>query len=119
MDLEQLEAIAAQEMKQHGLHGWTFGLAKTRRRLGVCKYRAKRIEIAEYYARHSPEGSVLDTLRHEIAHAIAGPAANPGPRWKAGAVRLVATPRACDASPETVMTPGDWQATCSSCEKII
>ena len=93
MDLEQLEAIARQELKKHGLHGWTFGLSKTKRRLGVCKYRTKRIEIAEYYARNSPEESVLDTLRHEIAHAIAGPAAKHGPRWKAVAVRLGATLR--------------------------
>ena len=46
--MEQLEAIAARELRKHGLHGWTFGLAATKRRLGVCKYRTKRIEIAEY-----------------------------------------------------------------------
>ena len=96
MDLEQLKATAAQELRKHGLHGWTFGLADAKRRLGVCKYRTKRIEIAEYYARHSPEESVLDTLRHEIAHALAGPAAKHGPRWKAVAVRLGATPRSCE-----------------------
>ena len=89
MELEQLEAIVAQEFRKNGLHGWSFGLARTRRRLGVCKYRAKRIEIAEYYARHSPEETVLDTLRHEIAHALAGPAAGHGPKWKAVAVRVV------------------------------
>jgi predicted SprT family Zn-dependent metalloprotease len=117
MDLKELETIAARELKGHGLHAWTFGLADTRRRLGVCKYRTRRIEIAEYYARNSPPENVLDTLRHEIAHAIAGPAAKHGPAWKAVAIRLGATPRACDSSPETVMTPGDWQATCPACEK--
>src|SRR3954465_9999330 len=117
MDLKQLETIVAEELRQHGLRGWTFGLARTRRRLGVCKYGAKRIEIAEYYARNSPEESVLDTLRHEIGHAIAGPAAKHGPRWKAVAVRLGATPRACDNSPETVVPPGDWRATCPACTK--
>ena len=59
MDLKQLESIASQELTKHGLHGWTFGLANTRRRLGVCKYRAKRIEIAEYYARNSPPETVM------------------------------------------------------------
>jgi predicted SprT family Zn-dependent metalloprotease len=117
MDLDELRAIAEREMTGHGLHGWTFGLSNARRRLGVCKYRTKRIEVGEYYARHSPEASVLDTLRHEIAHALAGPAAGHGPRWKAVAVRLGATPRACDNSPETVVPPGDWRATCPSCTK--
>ena len=37
MDLEPLKEIAARELARHGLHGWTFGLARTNRRLGVCK----------------------------------------------------------------------------------
>jgi predicted SprT family Zn-dependent metalloprotease len=117
MDLEQLGAFAARELTKHGLHGWTFGLAKTRRRLGVCKYKSKRIEIAEYYARNSPAESVLDTLLHEVAHAIAGPAAKHGPGWKAVAARLGATPRACETSGQAVVEPGDWKATCPACNK--
>ena len=107
MDVKDLEAIASREMLKHGLLGWTFGLAKTKRRLGVCNDRTKRIEIAEYYARNSPPGTVLDTLLHEIANAIAGPAAGHDPAWKAVALRLGATPRACDHSHETAVTPGD------------
>ena len=118
MDLKELEAIASREMTKHGLHGWSFSFADTKRQLGVCKYGKKRIEIAEYYALNSPQESVLDTLLHEIAHAIAGPAARHGPAWKAVAIRLGATPRACDNSEETVVKPGDWQATCAACKKV-
>ncbi len=117
MDLKELEAIAGQELRNHGLHGWTFGLADTKRRLGVCKYRTKQIEIAEYYARNSPPETVLDTLLHEIAHALAGPAARHGPAWKAVAIRLGATPRACESSHQAVVKPGDWQASCPACKK--
>ncbi|WZO98766.1 hypothetical protein EP7_000354 [Isosphaeraceae bacterium EP7] len=117
MDLKELEAIAGQELAKHGLRGWTFGLAKTKRRMGVCKYRTKRIEIAEFHALNNTPATVLDTLLHEIAHAIAGPAAKHGLAWKAVAIRLGATPRACDTSHETVVTPGDWQAKCLACRK--
>ena len=117
MDLKELEAIANREMAKHGLRGWTFGLADTKRRLGVCKYRTKRIEIAAYYAANSPVESVLDTLMHEIAHALAGAAARHGPAWKVVAIRLGATPRSCATSEELVVTPGDWQATCPVCHK--
>src|SRR3954462_15194632 len=103
MDLKQLETIAVEESGKHGLRGWTFGLARTRRRLGVCKYGAKRIEIAEYYARNSPEETGLDTLRPEIPHALAGPAARHGPAWKVVAIELGATPRACESSPHAVV----------------
>jgi len=117
MDLNELEAIAGREMLRHGLSGWTFGFAATKRRLGVCKYRTRRIEIAEFYAANNPPEIVLDTLYHEIAHAIAGPAAGHGPRWKVVAMRLGATPRACDNSHDTAIPSGDWQATCTTCQK--
>lgn len=119
MDLDQLEAIARRELADNGLRGWTFGLSRTRRRLGVCKYRQQRIEVAEYYALHSPEESVLDTLRHEIAHALAGPAAKHGPKWKAIAVRLGATPRSCESTGLAVVEPGDWRATCPGCRRTV
>lgn len=117
MDLKQLEAVAKEEMAKHGLQDWAFGLAKTKRRLGVCKYRTKRIEIAGYYALNNSEESVLDTLRHEIAHALAGPKAGHGLVWKEIAVRIGAAPRACDSSPDTVVQTGDWQATCPGCKR--
>lgn len=119
MDLEELDEMARQEFKKYGLRGWTFGLAKARRRLGVCKFKAKRIEIGAYYARHNPTENVLDTLRHEIAHALAGPAAKHGPRWKAIAIRLGAKPQSCETADEVVVEPGDWQATCPACNKTI
>jgi predicted SprT family Zn-dependent metalloprotease len=119
MNLQELEAIAIREMAKHGLQDWTFAFAATKRRLGVCKFQSKRIEIAEFYAANNPPESVLDTLFHEIAHALAGPRAGHGPNWKAIAIRLGATPRACDKSPNTAVTPGDWQATCLSCKKVV
>jgi predicted SprT family Zn-dependent metalloprotease len=117
MDLQELADIAGRELSKHGLHGWTFVLGSTKRRLGACKYRTKRIEIAEYHARNNPAETVLDTLLHEIAHAIAGSAARHGPVWKAIAARLGARPVACDDSDETVVKPGDWQAKCPACAK--
>lgn len=117
MDLGKLADVAAQKLAEYGLTGWTFGLADTRRRLGACKHRQRRIEVSEYYARNNPDAAVLDTLLHEVAHAIAGPAAGHGPVWKAVAVRVGATPRACDDSPATVVQPGDWRTTCPACNR--
>jgi len=115
MDLKKLEQAALEHLAHYTLTGWTFGLVDTKRRLGVCKHRSKRIEISEYYALHNTEESVLDTLLHEIAHALAGPEAGHGPVWKEVAARIGATPRACDDSPDTVVQPGDWHTTCSAC----
>ena len=117
MDLKILSETAAALFAKHGLVGWTFGLTASKRRLGVCKYRRKRIEISDYYAQHNPDAAVLDTLLHEIAHAIAGPEAGHSPLWQAVAVRIGATPRACDDSPDTVVEPGDWRTTCPECRR--
>lgn len=117
MDLKELESIANRELSKHGLQGWTFALGAAKRCLGVCKYRTKRIEIAEYYALNSPPETVIDTLMHEIAHAIAGPKAGHGPVWKEIAMRLGASPQACDKTQMAVLKPGDWQATCPACGK--
>lgn len=79
MDPKILSETAAALFAEHGLVGWTFGLTAAKRRLGVCKYRRKRSEISDYYARHTPDAAVIDTLRHEIAHVPAGPEAGHGP----------------------------------------
>jgi predicted SprT family Zn-dependent metalloprotease len=118
MDLKRLEEAASELFAEHGLVGWSFRLVDSKRRMGVCKYARKRIELSEYYACNNAEQGVLDTLLHEIAHALAGPKAGHGLAWKAVAVRIGATPRACDDSVETVVHPGEWQAQCPGCNRI-
>lgn len=63
MDLKQVEQTAAELLARHGLVGWTFRLVATKRRLGACKHRHKRIEIDAFYAAHNPDAAVHDTLR--------------------------------------------------------
>jgi hypothetical protein len=103
INLQELAAIAELEFLRHSLQDWSFGLARTKRRQGVCKYQSKRNEIAKYYATHNPPEKVIDMLLLEIAHALAGPKARHGPTWKAVARKLGATPRAYDTCRETVV----------------
>ncbi len=119
MDVKELEALAAAAFLKHGLKGWTFATTRAKRRLGACNYGAKRIEISEYYAKNNSRESIIDTLLHEIAHALAGPAAGHGPHWKMVAMRIGATPRACARPGEVNLQPGNWQATCPACGAVI
>ncbi|TXK10165.1 SprT-like domain-containing protein [Microbacterium hatanonis] len=62
---------------------WSFGFDNAKLRAGVCDFRRKRITVSRYLsARHDDEEN-HQTLLHEVAHAIAGPGAGHGPRWKA------------------------------------
>ena len=118
MDVVKLRGVASQQLYKYKLIGWKFSLMDTGQRLGVCKSDLKYIGISEHYARNSPEENVMDTLMHEIAHALVGPGHGHGEVWKAMARKLGATPRACNRDSDTVQKPGDWKAECSTCHKV-
>jgi predicted SprT family Zn-dependent metalloprotease len=118
MDGNTLSKLVRELFAQHGLVGWSFGLNRAKRQLGVCRYRTKRIEMSAYYVKHNSDESIRDTLLHEIAHALAGHAAGHGPVWQAIATRIGAKPERCDTSPDTKLPPGQFKATCPQCAKV-
>ena len=74
--------------EQLDLQVWTFGWDSAKKRLGVCKYAEKRISLSRYFVElHSLE-EIDQVMRHEIAHALAGPNAGHGPKWKKIATQL-------------------------------
>ena len=97
MDLAKLEERAKAEIDKHLNNptqeyprtlgwipkpGWTFKYTHGRRQLGVCYYDLKLIKISRDYAKINEEERMVNTLLHEIAHALAGPYAGHGPLWK-------------------------------------
>jgi predicted SprT family Zn-dependent metalloprotease len=62
---------------------------------GTCSYKDRVIKVSKHHLRESPDELVLNTLRHEAAHALAGPGAGHGWKWKREAVRLGAKPVRC------------------------
>lgn len=69
------------------------------RRLGTCNWSRKRIRLSAHMLTRYDHEQIVDTLRHEVAHAIAherhGLNIKPhGREWKAYAVLLGARPRA-------------------------
>lgn len=63
-------------------------------RAGVCFFSPLEIQISTFYIRasHVHEDQVINTILHEMAHAIAGPDAGHGAEW-----RRVALSIGCDA----------------------
>lgn len=62
-------------------------------RLGVCEYDFKTIGISDWVF-SDLNHEVEDTVRHEVAHAVAGPCGH-NLKWKMAAKNLGAKPRAC------------------------
>ena len=94
---ERLTSIASMArglMDEHGLDAWTFAFLEAERRLGDCHFQDRVIRVGRAHALDASEAEIRDTILHEIAHALAGPEARHGPKWKAIARRIGATPRA-------------------------
>ena len=105
----------AQAIVDRYVSGWTFAYSSSRRRLGVCKYTEKRIEISAYLSILHPE-KVMNTLLHEIAHAIVGHAAGHGPVWVNKALELGCDGRRCG---EDMGVERTYKGHCSVCNKIV
>jgi predicted SprT family Zn-dependent metalloprotease len=97
--LARAEALAEELLAQHlphmcGLGKWTFAWNTRVRALGVCKYGDEEIQLSKEWTLATPWEEVSDTIRHEIAHAIAGYRANHGPEWQEAAILVGAKPEA-------------------------
>jgi len=90
MELQAAEALAWSELRRFPqLSDWSFGWNGRLRAHGLCRYERRRIELsAPLTAREPDDALILDTIRHEIAHALAGPKAGHGPRWRDWARRV-------------------------------
>ncbi|MHA3722912.1 SprT-like domain-containing protein [Leucobacter sp. HY1910] len=62
--------------------GWQFGFDHAKRRAGLCHFGKKQITVSRYLAVKFSDEEIYQTLLHEVAHALAGPDAGHGPRWK-------------------------------------
>lgn len=98
MNLHEAEQLAKIEMSKH-LWGtsWSFSWNKRKRSFGLCNYRKQEIQLSSFLTPTQPDSDVLDTIRHEIAHALT-PGAGHGRKWKLVAMRLGATPLSTSSS---------------------
>lgn len=81
--------MAESLMESHSLldHGWKFAFDRAKTRCGCTDYATKTISISTYFAEDTSVafGDIVETVLHEIAHALAGYEAGHGPLWKATA----------------------------------
>ena len=71
--MNQIDAyrLARAEMAKHPeLASWTFRFDNGQRRLGVCRPKQKQIGLSRSYVSLNTDELILDTIRHEIAHAL-------------------------------------------------
>jgi predicted SprT family Zn-dependent metalloprotease len=118
MERSKLIAVARELFEHHGLdtRGWRLEFRNYGHLLGTCCSRRRIIAMNDFYADHNTEANILDTLLHEIAHALVGTNHGHDPIWKAMAVKLGCTPETCGKI-GVIVRPGKWQATCPTCAR--
>jgi predicted SprT family Zn-dependent metalloprotease len=90
---------------------WTFDFDHAKRRAGLCNFSEKRITVSRYLAGRYEDDEVHQILLHEVAHALAGPSAGHGPKWKATARELgYVGKRLHDGAIASELAP--WVGTC-------
>lgn len=90
MDISKAQMMARDLLRHFGLlqTGWTFSFDRAVWRLGVCKYSRREISLSKKLVEINSEDSVLDTILHEIAHALVGKGWGHSQTWKKKAVEI-------------------------------
>ena len=68
--------------------GWSFGFDHAKTRAGQCDHGRRRITVSRHIAQRADDDEIHQVLLHEVAHALAGPEAGHGPRWRSVAAEL-------------------------------
>lgn len=122
LKLHNLEVTAITMMGEHGLlrQGWFFKWDRAKNRLGSTQQRRVGGVVTERYitlsAPHAliqDHATMLDVIKHELAHAIAGHAAGHGPAWKRACALTGAKPERCKAV--EVHVPAKYVGVCKRC----
>lgn len=81
-ELHRVREWAEALIRLHLDDSWSFSFDNAKRRAGLCDYSRKRISVSRYLAARYDDDTNHQTLLHEVAHALAGPRAGHGPRWR-------------------------------------
>lgn len=115
MNLSIAEKLATTQIERY-CPDYTFKWDNAKRRRGLCSYSKRTIQMSRVFVSHNDAEQVMDTIMHEIAHALVGPGHGHGEVWKAKARQLGATPRACR---ETVAPPAPYVLRCECGEQRV
>lgn len=114
MSLIEVEGIGKRLIQKHeaesGLKtGWQFAFDLAPERAGSCRYGEKQITLSVTYCLKASKEEIVDTILHEIAHAIVGPKHGHDATWRAAAQRIGCTAERCHRVQHTLPR---WRGQC-------
>lgn len=97
MTLDKAKELVEYHMKRVGLKDYSFQWMQKRtkfNRIGNCNYKKRIISLQPNYVELNPEDKVLDTILHEIAHALT-PKHGHNKFWKRKAIEIGCNGQRC------------------------
>lgn len=111
MEISPALALGRRLLREHGLEHWTVTTDRAKTRAGVCRFAARTISLSAPLTRLHDEAEVRDTILHEIAHALVGPAHGHDEVWRAKAMSIGCSgERTVPTSAPSV--EGPWRGEC-------
>ena len=121
MDLKEVSRIARSKMDEHKLHLWTLKFKKSKSFAGQCQKhfwneKPERsygvITLSSCFMEVFDEKEVMETILHEIAHALTSPVhRSHGKEWRAKALSIGSTGERC--VPKSAPRPeGKYRGVC-------
>jgi predicted SprT family Zn-dependent metalloprotease len=97
MNAAEAVSIACQLLKEHGLAslGWRFRFDSAAARGGLCNHKRKMISVSWELTERNGMSFFMNTVLHEIAHALVGPGHHHDATWRKMALAIGATPERC------------------------
>ena len=113
MEMTRALATGRRLLREHGLDDWTIVADRAKTRAGVCRFAKRQIGISAPITALHDESEVLDTILHEIAHALVGPQHGHDAVWRAKALQIGCSGERC-VSTDSARVPGDWVGRCAA-----
>jgi len=115
MDTNRAVRLAESKLKEHGLHEWRVVLDNAKSRMGICRHRMKTIGLSKPVVELNKEETILDTILHEIAHAIVGARHGHNSIWKRKAREIGSSGERCVDAHSIVVPKGKYVGVCKNC----
>lgn len=113
MNKDEALKLGRQKMDENGLQDWKIKIETAYSRAGVCFHFEKEIRLSEQYIKVCPEIEILDTILHEIAHAVLPTGHGHDETWRNKCLEIGARPKSC--LPDEFKVENKWVAICPTC----
>lgn len=117
MNLEIAYRLARTKLDEHGLQQWDIMFDVAKLRFGRCYYKTHLITLSRILVGLNNEAEILDTILHEIAHALVGREHRHDRIWKQKARDIGCNGKRCYG--QGVIRPvAKYSAICTRCSSV-